>query len=913
MMKTAVSKANKFHENSRAILRRSATFCALFILMLSAVQFANAVTYTVSSTDDSGTNTLRQAILNANATVGADVIVFTLAANSTIAPTSPLPAITDQLTISSGNGYFLDGSTAGPSGIGFRISAANCIVQGQIITRFEEAGIRIDGAANNTTLTGNLIGTNNSSASGLGNFNRGVLIVGTTGNTIGGISAAERNIISGNSGTGISITGGGSATIRGNYIGTDVAGTGDLGNTQDGVRIVDSSSSTIGGSDATVRNVIAGNGSSGVSIVQTGSTTSATGNTISANFIGVNVNGNTALPNNGSGVLITAASNTVGGATAGLRNIISGNSANGVSISSNFSTGNVVAGNYIGVGTDGTTAIANRDNGVQISNLANGNTVGGSGVTAGSCNGACNIIANNGDVANSSSARAGIFIDATGRAGNALRANSIFNNTGIGIDLSVPGVTANDASDADAGPNNTQNFPVVTSAETNGNIVGSLNSTANTTFAIDFFSNTVADGSMSEGRTFIGSTSVITDANGTGNFSYGTTATLTVGQMVTATATSTASAAQAINDTSEFSATRTVAASTAGANAGTEADVSPRPNGNGGVTSTDVSQVDRFQLGLDTDYMGNEFQRADCAPIATRGDGAVSATDVSQATRYQLGLDQPQTAGGPTTRNNRPSQNTDKDILNSDESDRNAAMLPRVVRIVNQTATPGSTVTVPLQVDAQGDESVYGFSVNFDTTRLTLQSITRGAAANNALFNTNPVNPAGAAGQVGFSINFGNATIAAGNNQTLATLVFTVAANAPAGATSIFFDDTPTIREVSNTSAQPVATTFADGAVTILGTTAAPASVSGRLRTASGAGISGASMRLFDARTGETFNVITNSDGAYVFEGVPVGSDYIITPTALNYSFNPRSRFFSLVENLNDVDFVGVRAKRGRF
>ncbi|MGI8639711.1 MAG: lamin tail domain-containing protein, partial [Pyrinomonadaceae bacterium] len=79
-------------------------------------------------------------------------------------------------------------------------------------------------------------------------------------------------------------------------------------------------------------------------------------------------------------------------------------------------------------------------------------------------------------------------------------------------------------------------------------------------------------------------------------------------------------------------------AGTGGGGQGFEADVFTRPEGNGSVTSSDVSQVQGFQLGLDMPYQSNEFQRADCAPFDTRGDGRVSSIDVSQAQAYQLGF-----------------------------------------------------------------------------------------------------------------------------------------------------------------------------------------------------------------------------------------------------------------------------------
>ena len=283
-------------------------------------------------------------------------------------------------------------------------------------------------------------------------INRGILIVGTTGHFIGSSFPSSYNVISGNQGNGIEITAGGQAKIRGNYIGTNAAGTGDLGNSQHGILIANSSGSLIGGTDSDLRNVISGNNGNGISILTDFGFT-ASDNAVEGNFIGVDATGNTALGNDGSGISIQASDNTIGGGNVvGRRNIISGNGANGVSLATTLATGNLVRGNYIGVGADGTTAIGNRNNGVQISGTAADNTIGNTGVTSGACDNGCNVIANNGDV-NSLSARAGIDIDPTAGAGNAIRGNSIFSNgvpangsplNGLGIDLGGVGVTAND-------------------------------------------------------------------------------------------------------------------------------------------------------------------------------------------------------------------------------------------------------------------------------------------------------------------------------------------------------------------------------------------------------------------------------------------------------------------------------------
>ena len=134
---------------------------------------------------------------------------------------------------------------------------------------------------------------------------------------------------------------------------------------------------------------------------------------------------------------------------------------------------------------------------------------------------------------------------------NAIISNLIFSNGGLGIDLGNNTVTANDAGDGDTGPNNLQNFPELISASSAGGsttIEGTLNSTANVAFRLEFFSNKTCDPSgYGEGQTLRGSKNVTTDANG--NASFKTTFLVSVpnGYFITATAT------DARNNTSEFS------------------------------------------------------------------------------------------------------------------------------------------------------------------------------------------------------------------------------------------------------------------------------------------------------------------------------------------------------------------------
>src|SRR5262249_52123529 len=121
----------------------------------------------------------------------------------------------------------------------------------------------------------------------------------------------------------------------------------------------------------------------------------------------------------------------------------------------------------------------------------------------------------------------------------------IFGNTGLGIDLGQNGITPNDSGDGDPGPNMLQNFPVLSAASVGKavtTIAGSLNSTKNSQFRIELFSN-----ASPTAQTFLGRMDVFTDASGNAPIFF-TTSALLVGGTVTATAT------DSEGNTSEFSA-----------------------------------------------------------------------------------------------------------------------------------------------------------------------------------------------------------------------------------------------------------------------------------------------------------------------------------------------------------------------
>lgn len=619
---------------------------------------ATRQSFVVTNANNHGAGSLREAITNANATLGPDTIVFNIPGPGvkTISLLTALPEITEQVVIdattqpgyagsplieidglgigsvnglvikaggstvrglsignfSSNSGIWLngcdnnviqanylgvaaDGTTAKPNARGITLSnSSNNVIGGtsaatrNVMSGNLNGGLDING--NNNIIRGNFIGTNaagtaalhqpggiglNSSqftgnivggtAAGAGNLisgnefalqangsgtiiqgnligtdvtgtkkipnTNGVQVFGTN-ILIGGLTPGARNIISGNTGDGVFVRGAGSK-VQGNYIGTDITGTLALGNNGNGV--VAGENALVGGPEPEARNIIAANGNLGNVVL--GFNNSGNAAVVQGNYIGTDVTGTRVLGGAPAGINIISNNNVIGGTVAGARNLISGNAV-GIQIGSVFSSspvGSVIQGNIIGLNALGTGPLPNTQQGIAIAGGVNS-------VIGGTQSGAANQIAFNG----------GPGITVTAGTGNSIRGNSIFSNNGLGIDLGTSGVTANDGADPDTGPNNLQNFPVITSVVSSANSVtiqGSLKSLPNTAFQIDFFSNAAVDPSGNgEGAQFINSTSVNTDNNGDATINVTFPVGLAAGRVITATAT------DPNGNTSEFSA-----------------------------------------------------------------------------------------------------------------------------------------------------------------------------------------------------------------------------------------------------------------------------------------------------------------------------------------------------------------------
>ena len=482
------------------------------LLMICAVRQSAAADFTVTNVSSSGPGSLLQAITDANNTPGADRIIFNVPGSGIHkidVSQNPLSTVVESLVI---DGYTQPGAKPNSLSVG-----DNAVIL-----------IQIDGGTDGLVPAKNGFVFNPNSGNAPSNYTvRGLCLTGFFGTTNG-------------STYGTAITAGvvDSLVVTGNFIGVLPDGETARANWT-GVGHV----TQLGGIDPASRNIISGNTVGFSGELATGAGPAAA--IVQGNYMGTNASGTKAVPNTGAAISLDSGvtthcetaqfdlSNTlIGGTTPGLgggtggglssaRNVISGNAAAitlggvcslpGIPIARTGVNGVQIVGNVIGVSSDdayvepgGTHPVPN-----------------GSGITIVGSN---NVVTSNVIKFNDS----GVIV--MSGTSNQISVNMIHLNRRLGIDLGGDGVTANDTNDVDSGPNNLQNFPLITSASVTqadrfgfdwiATVGGTLQSTPNSTFRIELFANFVAGPSgYGEGQLYFGSTNVSTDMNGSASFS----------------------------------------------------------------------------------------------------------------------------------------------------------------------------------------------------------------------------------------------------------------------------------------------------------------------------------------------------------------------------------------------------------
>ncbi len=447
--------------NKTAYVRFFAACSIPAILLTVTVMLpAGAATFTVSNNNDSGAGSFRQAILDVNAqTTGDHRIGFS--GGLILGPLTGLPVLTytgGRVTIH-GNESTLDGRSLWNTEPGLRTSAtttikyltinnfpshglyitgSDCVVIGCRMYNNGGAGLYAQDAYNLTVGApgeddDNRIGSNNdhgiyvvqcenitmqNNYVGFGvvldrvssNSGGGVFIVVSAGGTIGGANSGEGNYFCGNNGYGLRLEISSGIVVLGNYCGVAPDGSTPMGNSEYGIFLQRATDCVVGGTGPGEGNLLSGN-NYGLCIRDKDST----GNQVLGNHIGADSTGTAAIPNALAGILIENASgNTIGGSSAGARNVVSGNTGPGIILQYTPCSDNTIQGNYIGVNTTGSSPLPNTGDGIVLSSGTSGTLIGGLGA------GTRNVISGN--------TGRGIFV-------NGSNANTITGNR-IGVDTS---------------------------------------------------------------------------------------------------------------------------------------------------------------------------------------------------------------------------------------------------------------------------------------------------------------------------------------------------------------------------------------------------------------------------------------------------------------------------------------------
>jgi hypothetical protein len=502
--------------------------------LFSTIQVTNGMDEDGSGNPVAGS--LRAAIVAADAAPGSTISFSTLPAGTTITLNADLTSnpISAQTTI---DGTTAPGGRVTIDGAGFNgldvtatgTQAVNVEIKGLWLQNMG-AALTLDGTTD-ALITDNYIGDVTGSGTGK-NVDGIVCTDGTNGDTIGGTTAADMNVISGNSNsakTGIGIylestsAPTGNITIEGNYIGVTSSGSVAAPNDA-GIELSDSLLNTI--SD----NVISGNTTFGIQATDPSDTGYNYGNTITGNIIGMDSTAKSAVPN-GQGIFFDGGD-------------LSGDSV----ITSNTIEDNAGIGIEINEGSDDSS----------LGNVSGGDTI------------ADNTIANNGG--------SGVVIDSAAE-NNTISENSIYlngnSNVGgatarhLGIDLGNDGVTQNTATSGttETGANGLTPFPVIGTIGTDPNdstmlqIPISIQGNPSTSYTVEIFASTPADASSAgygQGQTYVTNTTVTTDTSGAGSGSVDISNQTYAGYTISATATNASqfNATQNVDAgaTSEFSA-----------------------------------------------------------------------------------------------------------------------------------------------------------------------------------------------------------------------------------------------------------------------------------------------------------------------------------------------------------------------
>ncbi len=375
--------------------------CALLLLPWACLA-ATPATFTVTTTRDAGPGSLREALVTVNQRGGPATIVFSIprtdpgfaagAGTWTITFLDTPPPLTASHVVIDGASQAVSQGDTNPRGpevvlCGNRhsvehafclLDTAHCTIRGFVIGQFLY-GIQVYGpGAHANRIVGNYLGIDAGGAAPFGNYNGVEFISGAHSNVVGGASAADGNLISGNEHIGVKFSDAHDNVVLGNRIGVDRAAARAVPN-YDGICVEGRArANRIGGAQPGERNIISGNVAYGVDLFGWG----VSNNLVLGNYIGADLTGTRAVPNT-YGVLFDdrASGNTLGGFGAGEWNLISGNTAFGAYCYNNGTRANRILGNRIGTDASGACALPNETgvhiDGGTVENVVDGNLISG--------------------------------------------------------------------------------------------------------------------------------------------------------------------------------------------------------------------------------------------------------------------------------------------------------------------------------------------------------------------------------------------------------------------------------------------------------------------------------------------------------------------------------------------------------
>ncbi|MEN6301777.1 MAG: FlgD immunoglobulin-like domain containing protein, partial [Armatimonadia bacterium] len=243
---------------------------------------------------------------------------------------------------------------------GLNITSDNNTIKGLCI-QYCGYGINISGAsAHHNTIISCYIGTNLTGSAPAPNDNYGIYLYGAPYTTIGGTTTSSRNVIAGNYGYGIYASRAHNLTIRALYCGVGANGTVAIPNNGYGIYATYSRHVTIGAAYSGAKNVISGNTSTGISLSYCSTAR------IIRSFVGTDAGAAYPVPNGGGISLSVCNDAVIGGTTAYEANVISGNAGTGISASECYN-GPIIRNNKIGVDGSAISVVPNTSTGIYLS------------------------------------------------------------------------------------------------------------------------------------------------------------------------------------------------------------------------------------------------------------------------------------------------------------------------------------------------------------------------------------------------------------------------------------------------------------------------------------------------------------------------------------------------------------------